>query len=388
VPITFRCSDCTQKLRIEDDYAGKRVACVRCGSKQRVPLVSSPEFSQPAAPGAPRKPAPPKRLTETPEPAARESARRESPKPEIPPAPVWFKSIGPSKGQRSLREPAPPETQPELELYQDSPEPQPEPQFVPLEPEPELEPPEPQPELKLDFEPPEQQPEEELESPELQPEPAAEPAVSFLDLPEQEPFDSDRTPLIAAPDEHPEPEDFGQPQPEPMSVSRRRAAPGAPAAHAESPAHAEPSLVPPYKKLDVEEMIDMTAMVDIVFFLLIFFLVTSMHALDSTIPMPVPDPQKGAAREPKSVAAIDSDDSYVVVRIDRNDKIMIEGSEVRSDRELLFKLQDLRRGAAHPEKLLVVGHGDATHGTVVMVLDAGRELGMDQVRLTMQDEPE
>lgn len=133
-------------------------------------------------------------------------------------------------------------------------------------------------------------------------------------------------------------------------------------------------------------MIDMTAMVDIVFFLLIFFLVTSMHALDSTIPMPTPDPKKGAAREPSSVTAIDSDDSYVVVRIDRNDKILVEGSEVRSDRDLLFKLRDLRLGSAHPEKLLVVGHGDATHGTVVMVLDAGRELGMEQVRLTMQDE--
>jgi biopolymer transport protein ExbD len=151
---------------------------------------------------------------------------------------------------------------------------------------------------------------------------------------------------------------------------------------------AEPSLVPPYKKLDVEEMIDMTAMVDIVFFLLIFFLVTSMHALDSTIPMPVPDPQKGAVREPKSVAAMESDDNFVVVRIDRNDKISVDGSEVRSDRELLFKLRDLRLSSAHPEKLLVVGHGDATHGTVVMVLDTGRELGMDQVKLTMQDEAE
>src|SRR4029077_15705208 len=97
-------------------------------------------------------------------------------------------------------------------------------------------------------------------------------------------------------------------------------------------AHAEPSMVPPAKKLDVEEMIDMTAMVDIVFFLLIFFLVTSMHALDSTIPMPAPDPQKGAAREPRSVAAIEADDSYVVVHIDRNDKIVVEGSEVRTDR--------------------------------------------------------
>jgi biopolymer transport protein ExbD len=175
---------------------------------------------------------------------------------------------------------------------------------------------------------------------------------------------------------------------EPQEVRPHTAEPAPGSRRAAGPAHREASLVPPYKKLDVEEMIDMTAMVDIVFFLLIFFLVTSMHAIDSTIPMPTPDPQKGAAREPTTVAAIEADDNYVVVRIDRNDKISVEGSEVRTDRDLLFKLRDLRLSSAHPEKLLVVGHGDATHGTVVMVLDAGRELGMDQVKLTVKDEEE
>jgi biopolymer transport protein ExbD len=161
-----------------------------------------------------------------------------------------------------------------------------------------------------------------------------------------------------------------------------------PAAHAPAAAHAEPSMVPPAQKLDVEEMIDMTAMVDIVFFLLIFFLVTSMHTLDSTIPMPAPDPQKGAAKEPQTVAAIDADDSYIVVRIDKNDKITVEGTEVRTERDVLFKLRELRLGASRPEKLMVIGHGDATHGTAVMILDAGRELGMEHVKLSVQDEEE
>ena len=335
MPITFRCSDCTQKLRIEDDFAGKRVACVRCGSKQRVPQVSSPEFSQPAA--APREPAPP-----TPPPPERQpreqkstrrpAARREPLKQESPRhAPIWF-------------EPAPPEAN----------EP-------PVEPEP------PQPEPFLS-EPAVVEPavvEPGVEEPGVE-----EPAVS-------EPALLKPTGLTQMTPEATRSEAIRPERTVPVSRGRRVAA-----ARRESP------LVPPFKKLDVEELIDMTAMVDIVFFLLIFFLVTSMHALDSTIPMPAPDPKKGAASEPRSVAAIDADDSYVVVRIDRNDKISVEGSEVRSDRDLLFKLRDLRLGSAHPEKLLVVGHGDATHGTVVMVLDAGRELGMDQVKLTVQDEAE
>ena len=152
--------------------------------------------------------------------------------------------------------------------------------------------------------------------------------------------------------------------------------------------HAEPSLIPPAKPLDVEEMVDMTAMVDIVFFLLIFFLVTSMHALDSTIPMPVPEADKSGAKQPTSVTEIDADDSYIVVRIDKNDKITVEGAEVRIERDLMLKLKDLRLQPSRPEKMLVVGHGDATHGTAVMVLDVGRDLGIDQVKLSVKDEEE
>lgn len=147
-------------------------------------------------------------------------------------------------------------------------------------------------------------------------------------------------------------------------------------------------LVVPSKKIDFEDLIDMTSMVDVVFFLLIFFLVTSMHALDSTIPLPAPDPQKAGAREQRSVADIDADDAYIVVRIDKNDVISVEGAEVRGDRDLLFRLRDLRLGASRPDKLLVVGHGDASNGKVVMVLDTGREAGIEQMRLSVQDETE
>jgi biopolymer transport protein ExbD/DNA-directed RNA polymerase subunit RPC12/RpoP len=360
VPITFRCSDCTQKLRIEDEFAGKKVTCVRCGSKQRVPNASSPEFLQRAAaprePTAPESPAaPPKKQ----KPVEREPTSRE---------PVTPKSPGRAQPERpqTRREPTPRES-----ARSESPPP-PAIWFQPIEVG-DIEPP------TMNLEPPDLDPSESFVSEPLfsnwdEPEPALlapiapEPAVSKSADPDQ------TLPVPAL-----------EPQRVPHEIRPQSRAP-TPRARRPAARHVEPPLVPPYQKLDVEELIDMTAMVDIVFFLLIFFLVTSMHALDSTIPMPAPDPQKGAAREPRSVAAIDSDDSYVVVRVDRNDKIMVEGSEVRTDRELLFKLQDLRRTAAHPEKLLVVGHGDATHGTVVMVLDAGRELGMDQVRLTVQDE--
>src|SRR4051812_39131856 len=49
------------------------------------------------------------------------------------------------------------------------------------------------------------------------------------------------------------------------------------------------------KHAENEEMIDMTAMVDIVFFLLIFFMVTSYNSQQASIEMPAPAPTAGAA---------------------------------------------------------------------------------------------
>ena len=49
MPITFYCPECTQKLRIDDDFAGKLVACTRCGARLRVPGISQTERAQPAA---------------------------------------------------------------------------------------------------------------------------------------------------------------------------------------------------------------------------------------------------------------------------------------------------------------------------------------------------
>ncbi len=147
----------------------------------------------------------------------------------------------------------------------------------------------------------------------------------------------------------------------------------------------EPPLVKLSPSIDHEDLIDMTAMVDIVFFLLIFFLVTSMQSLDSAIPMPSPDPQKGAGREQKTDDP-ENDDEYVIVRIDKNDAIQVDGVAVQDVADLVAKLRELRFGARQSTKMLVVGNGDASHGMTVAVLDSGHEAGMERVRLAISDD--
>lgn len=150
----------------------------------------------------------------------------------------------------------------------------------------------------------------------------------------------------------------------------------------------EESLSKPPEKIDPEELIDMTAMVDIVFFLLIFFLVTSMAELLSSTPMPNPESQKKqGAGGPKTIEDIEDDADFIVVRINRDDAIEIEGVALQDVSEVVFRLRQLRNSGSGATGLLVVGHGLATHGTAVAVLDAGYDAGMEKVRLAVADEP-
>ena len=57
------------------------------------------------------------------------------------------------------------------------------------------------------------------------------------------------------------------------------------------------------KKPIFEDLVDMTAMVDIVFFLLIFFMVTSMQGTFSSIRMPAPDSESIAKTGKKSISS-------------------------------------------------------------------------------------
>jgi biopolymer transport protein ExbD len=140
------------------------------------------------------------------------------------------------------------------------------------------------------------------------------------------------------------------------------------------------------KRMAVEDLVDMTAMVDIVFFVLIFFMVTSMEGVYSSIQMPSPDPQKVAASSKRSVSDFQSDKEYVVVRIDKENVLWVNDVEVASQQELLVRLREIRQGNSSLNKMLVLGNSEAKNGTVVEVLDAGNDVGMEQVQLAVDDE--
>lgn len=151
------------------------------------------------------------------------------------------------------------------------------------------------------------------------------------------------------------------------------------------PPHDDAPLLPPPQP-HPEDLIDMTAMVDIVFFLLIFFLVTSLQALEAVMNMPTPQAgEAGVSATGKSVADLENDPNFITVRIEDDDSIWVENTQVFNDQELAKQLRDARKESDTPKSLLVIGDADASHGTAVRVFDAGAAASVSGISLIVQE---
>lgn len=199
-------------------------------------------------------------------------------------------------------------------------------------------------------------------------------------------------PQCGAPVNVPAPEAIPEPPPLPSLATPYAAASTAaapPAKPATSVGLGE--LLPVRGEADVEHWIDMTAMVDIVFFLLIFFMVTSGNSQQAAIEIPSPQiEQQGSAngRAAKTVATFESDGDCLIVRIDGDDTVWLEDQEIPSLVELSSQLRKLNtpsKPGGDPKYVLVVAAGDARHGTSVEVLDAVRSSGVLDVRLAIEE---
>ena len=168
-----------------------------------------------------------------------------------------------------------------------------------------------------------------------------------------------------------------------MKVAVPGEAPGG--GSSDSPATEHGLLLMPNKFGHAEDLIDMTAMVDIVFFLLIFFLVTSIQSLESVINLPTPKASAGstsATTEPNDYL---NDPTFIVVTIDEDDIVYVEDEEIYGDQNLRAKLRAARKDDPDRTGMLVVGSPEATHGTLVSVLDAGADAGIKELLFSVDE---
>ena len=140
---------------------------------------------------------------------------------------------------------------------------------------------------------------------------------------------------------------------------------------------------------------DMTPMVDVVFQLLIFFMLTASFTMQKSLNVPKPESSEPSTQA-KSMEDFRTDPDYVVVRVDAQNTFHVSSGawedeiEAPSKQELLVRLREARQGDAQgnvPSKMLVLANGEALHEWVVTAIDAGNDVGMDDVQLvTVEDD--
>lgn len=131
------------------------------------------------------------------------------------------------------------------------------------------------------------------------------------------------------------------------------------------------------RETEVDEM-DLTPMVDMTFLLLIFFMITASFSLQKSIEVPPPSPeQKGAAQTTFTLDDLQA--NAVIVRIDDRNAITVDDEPVPDP----SKLARILRTAISVERNELVLSADAAalHETVIAVIDAANEAGMQRIRL-------
>ncbi|WP_406698626.1 biopolymer transporter ExbD [Singulisphaera sp. Ch08] len=127
----------------------------------------------------------------------------------------------------------------------------------------------------------------------------------------------------------------------------------------------------------VEEL-DLAAMVDVAFQLVLFFLVTATTVLYKSleVPKPNPDSPAAAAAQGHSRSLEDLKDDYILVEIDPAGLMKIDREPVRADMAgLIERLRDTREKTGRKAMLLSADFA-TPHRNAVLAYDAANEIGL------------
>ena len=132
-----------------------------------------------------------------------------------------------------------------------------------------------------------------------------------------------------------------------------------------------------FKKVKEEESrLGITPLIDIVFLLLIFFMLTSHFHVASGLPIRLP---KIAQK------AYDSDHHKIILVIDKNGRIYFKGNKIdldKLDSELRSTIE--KDGVIH---LLLEADREVKHGRVVQIMDLAKKAGVSSIIIAARWEP-
>ncbi len=132
------------------------------------------------------------------------------------------------------------------------------------------------------------------------------------------------------------------------------------------------------KNEDIEADINLTPLIDVVFLLLIFFMVTTTFSREAEIKLKLP--------EATSAEQTSEEDIVVTIQISDIGQFAVQGPEEEAPRELINSTLDtlrraIERAAGDLEEPIILIRADrlTPHESVVNAMDAARRLGFFQI---------
>ena len=123
-----------------------------------------------------------------------------------------------------------------------------------------------------------------------------------------------------------------------------------------------------------ENEINLTPMLDVVFIMLIFFIVTATFIKEAGIQV----------ERPNTVTADTQDDASILIAISQNDEIWIDRQE-RDPRAIRGIIERLH--AENPKGSIVIQADEgSTHETLVIVMEASKSAGVTNVSIASDNE--
>ena len=131
-----------------------------------------------------------------------------------------------------------------------------------------------------------------------------------------------------------------------------------------------------YRSQDEESDINITPLLDVVFILLIFFIVTTSFVKEKGL-----DVSRPSNDETKKV---ETDEGPIVVKIDGTSQIRVENRLVEDD---AVRANLERARATKPESpMIIAAHPDAETDTLVIVMDAANLIGIENVNVATTEQ--
>ena len=121
-------------------------------------------------------------------------------------------------------------------------------------------------------------------------------------------------------------------------------------------------------KRDTELELNITPLIDVVFLLLIFFMVSTTFQRESEITIELPESSGDVA---------ESDKKVIEISIDNQGRYFVNQRQLKAtDIKTLKKAISITRGDAKEPKLIISADKMTPHQAVVRAMDAARQLGL------------